>query len=125
MKIFVPAGQNQHEILRSDGQRSVLPYVRLDTAPTLIDASFSITSEKVKKSQILTIRATNNGETPIAVTARTILGTVKLGTLAPGATKTQTIDTRLPVLPPFSVKLTATAPDGTSKTYTVRYAGSR
>lgn len=102
----------------------VAPYVRLDTADTVIDAVFTVTSEKVKKNQVLTITATNNGDTPLTLTARTILGPVKLGTLAAGATKTHTINTKLPVLPPLSVKITATAPDGTSKTYTVKYDGS-
>lgn len=102
----------------------VAPYVRLDTADTAIDAVFTVTSEKVKKNQVLTITATNNGDTPLTLSARTIFGPVKLGTLAAGATKTHTINTKLPVLPPLSVKITATAPDGTSKTYTVKYAGS-
>lgn len=103
----------------------VVPYVRLDTADTVVDAGFTVTSEKVKGKQVLTITAANNGDTSIAVAARTVFGDVRLGTLRAGVSKTITIKTGLPVLPPLTVKLTATAPDGTSKEYTVRYPGSR
>ena len=57
---------------------AVAPYVRLDTADSVIDAVFTVTSEKVKKNQVLAITATNNGDTPLTLTARTIIGPIKL-----------------------------------------------
>ena len=121
---LITGSVSQSDVMHWTKGPVVAPYVRLDTADTVIDAVFSVTSEKVKKNQVLTITATNSGDTTLKLTARTILGTVRLGTLAPGATTTHTINTKMPVLPPLSVKITATAPDGTSETYTVEYPGS-
>jgi hypothetical protein len=104
----------------------VAPYVRLDTAETVIDAAFTVTSTKVKNAQLLTITATNNGDTSLALSAHSaVTGTVELGTLAAGASERYTVNTGRPWLPAMSVDVTASAPDGTSKTYVVDYAGSR
>lgn len=102
----------------------VVPYVKLDTADTVIDAGFTVTGTKHRNAVVLTLDATNNGDTPLTLTARTSTGTTVLGTLAAGASATHTLNTRLPLLPQRSVEITATAPDGTYKVYTVRVAGS-
>lgn len=102
----------------------VVPYVTLDTAETVIDVSFSVTTNKIRGSQVLTITAENHGETPVALSVKTPYGAIHVGNLAAGTSKSYTINTHMPRLPAFTVKVTATAPDGTARTYDVRYAGS-
>ncbi|WP_083890758.1 glucodextranase DOMON-like domain-containing protein [Luteimicrobium xylanilyticum] len=104
--------------------RVVVPYVRLDSAPTVVDVQLTATSAKVGRSQVLTIKARNDGDTAVTLTTPGLFGARRLGTVAAGATRSFTVDTHLPWLPPATLRITASAPDKTSKSYRVHYAGS-
>ncbi|MDQ0573848.1 family 49 glycosyl hydrolase [Agromyces albus] len=128
------ADSNAIDIISGDAPQSavmdwtqgpvVVPYVTLDAAETVIDVSFSVTSNKVRGSEVLTITAENDGETPVALEAETPYGVTYLGDIDAGTSTNYTINTRLRRLPAFTVTVIATAPDGTERTYEVPYAGS-
>jgi len=73
----------------------------------------------------LTIAAENHGESSLDLTVETVSGTTELGVLPAGGSRVYLIDTHSPQLPAMSVKVIATAPDGTSRSYAIPYAGSK
>lgn len=90
-----------------------------------VDVTLKIDSTRKKGRVVLSGSATNLGGTDVTLTAKTPFGDVRLGTLESGESKTVRVDTHLRRVPAGSVAITATAPDGTARTYVVRYEGSR
>jgi beta-glucosidase len=93
--------------------------------PTVIDTALSVTSTKVNGKVVLKATATNNGNTNVTLRVDTRFGPMRITSLAPGQTKSVTLRTPLTKIPAASFPVTVTAPDGTAKTTTVKYAGSR
>lgn len=122
---IISGGFPQSEVMDWTRGPVVVPYVGLDPAGTVIDAEFTVSSKKVKGSLMLIIAAENLGETSLGLTAETSFGTTELGPLQAGASGTYSIETHRAHLPPMNINVVATAPDGTSRNYTLRYAGSK
>ncbi len=122
---IISGGTSQAEVMDWTRGPVVAPYVRLDAAQTVIDAEFVVGSKKVKGTQVLTIDAENHGESSLELRVETVFGATELGSLPAGGSRVYSIDTPSPQLPAMSVKVIATAPDGTSRSYAIPYAGSK
>ena len=115
------AAPTQYSDVPNDTANPLFEY-RSGLEYTSVNVTLSLTGVKRNGSIVLT---GNAGNTDVTLTATTRLGDVRLGVLREDAGKTVSIDTHLPRIPAGSIKVKATAPDGTSTTYVVRYTGTR
>jgi len=96
-----------------------------EIVPTAIETAITLTSRKAAGRLVFTGTAQNLGSTPVVVRLPTGLGSVRIVSLEPGETRSITVKTPLRSAPAKSIRVKVSAPDGTTREYTVRYAGSR